>query len=452
MSTYSPLINPYLSLYAFFSAADGEETAYTWGNELAKHLDVSLHHPDDPDPDPTQNVCSIYRQHDAWVVYASVDKTEAHTQTIWQELSVTMFGANHSAWQELNQRVLGSPSPPRSHLFWGITLIFGADVAALPSDSVVKNWLQAIPLPAPEAHSPQRLIPSEQPWGMIWQLANQSDPIQQSTQIYTILALDSHAEEANNLLFAINHYDRVELSLHKCYQQLQQYEQNRDQLYHRLDELDAALETLLEQTPPKQEALTTFSTQYVEFTKWNSQILELQNTVTINGTNYDQTAKKLNLFRPQEQIFSTHLQQLKTGYRQLQADRTYYNAANERFNTGLQAVRADLELRLLKAEQQSTENWRITQQHEGEKERKEAKREKQRDLLLVLISILLALSQIWPLVDKFLELLEPQYTGLLEIRFLTIIAFLAVLLSILIGIWIGLSDWSWLWGDNSINE
>lgn len=387
MSTYSPLINPYLSLYAFFSAADGKETAHKWANQLAKHLDVPLHHPGDPDPDPTQNVCSIYRQHDAWVVYASVDKTEAHAQIVWQELSVTMFGANKSAWQELNQRVFGSPSPPRSHLFWGITLIFGADVAALPSDSVVKNWLDAIPLPSPEAHSPQRLIPSQQPWGMIWQLANQSDAIQQSTHIYTILAKAEQADEANNLLFAINHYDRIELSLHKCYQQLQQYEQNRNQLYHRLDELDAALETLLEQTQPKQEALTTFSTQYVEFTKWNSQILELQNTVGINSRNYHQTAKKLNLFRPQEQVFSTHNEQLRTGYRQLQADRTYYNAANERFSTGLQAVRADLELRLLKAEQESTEQWRISQQDAKEKERKEAKREKQRDLLLVLITL-----------------------------------------------------------------
>lgn len=420
MSIHHPLHNPYLSLYAFFSGQKGEQAAHDWGERLASHLGVPLHDDDGSQIDPSQHVCLIYREHDAWVVYASADMQGAYPLTAWQELSEIIFGAESAAWQTLNEQVWGDDWQARANLFWGVTVFFGAEVTSLgyrqqpllsanpltslwrigvklaqlaqkllrsspqALDLQPERWLGQLPL-LPESKVLSPTLSSQQPWGTLWHLARPSGDMVPSVHIYVVLSTPEQANQVDEILFRRSNIDRVELSLHKSYHQLRQYELGRDELQVRISGLDTALENLLQNSPPEQNKLMAFSTEYVKFAKWASEITELQNTVTINSNNYQKTARRLALLRQEDEVFKRHLQQLKDDQAQLQADKTYFDAATERLGIGLQTIRADLELRLV------------------EKERTEAGRETQRNLLLGRIGILLGLTQIWPILHDQMD-------------------------------------------------
>lgn len=388
MSEQLLFIDPYISLYAFFNAKSGEELAHNWGKILSVLLKVPLHVPNAPEPEPDKNICSIYQQHDAWIVYASVDQIGSYSLTVWDDLRRTLFN-DEDIWSGLNQTLLQQQWTERGNIFWGMSIFFGANVKSIPEEEMINDWLANLPLP-PESSFPKLSCPLYRPqWGRMWQLDNRQKNISQSPHVYAVLAIEEHASKAENLIFKKNHIDRIELSLHKSYQQLQHYESFRDTLYDDLGKLDEQLQELIETESVQHKALTDFSIQYVTFSKLSTQVLELQNTVKINTTNYDQTANMFNLLEKKDNIFDRHLLHLHAGYQQLKADYIYYEAGLRRFETGLQAIRADLELSLV------------------EQERKEANRERKRNLIFTAIGLVLGLTQIWPIVDKCYEI-QPQ--------------------------------------------
>lgn len=465
MSGDFPLKNPYLSLYAFFSRKKGERAARAWGGQLATRLGVRLRAPDDPDIDPSQNLCFIYRLRDAWIVYASVDREGEYAPAVWQELGEIMFGVAGAAWQIGAYPGGAAPSGSESQawwrVFWGVSVLFGAEVTRLPSQEEAGAYLEAIPL-LPNSQALDPIASSEQAWGTVWQLAGYSNQMQHSPHLYAILSTHKQAEALNEILFTKNHYDQMELSLQKCYHQLRQYEQGRDLLHTHIYDLDHALQAVLQSSPPKQEKLTGLSRQYVEFAKWSSEVSELQNTITINSSNYEQLGLQFNLFHEQDNVFEPQLKRLKHGQKQLDADKVYYNALVERVGTGLQAVRADLELRMVQVEQdaarewrhfmrkqsdlelrliegqqQATENWRALQRQNEERkedaqrrEQQEIEREKQRDLLLALIGIVLGATELWSLWQLFFEKIAwfPFDPLVADGLFLVVISLLTILL------------------------
>lgn len=402
MSKNLPFMNPYITLYTFFSLKDGAEIAHQWGYALASQLGVPLHDTDNPPLNPDDNVCFIYQQHDAWVVYASVDKKGDCPKSVWGVLSDILFG--HQDLEEaLNQGILWKRWATRTKSFWGMSIFFGSEIESLQEED---DWLETI-FPLYDL-SESNYLTSLQKWGLIWQIIDLPNLQQKPIHIYAALALKEHADEAEEIL--INQIDVVELSLHKSYQQLEHYEVHRPELYKRLDHLDEELEDLIQTEQPTREVLTAFSKEHFEFSKGSSNTLELQNTVNINRENYRETAEELDLFGSQDEIFTAHSKQLRTGCEQLKADQIYYEAALRRFETGLQAVRANLELLLV------------------EQEQSDAKRDKKRDFILALIGVALSATQIWPILDKWYELHETIPLSFLSTRLYIILGTLAIIM------------------------
>ncbi len=418
MSKNLPFIDPYITLYMFFSLKHGKNVAYQWGHVLASQLGVRLHDVDNPPLNSDENVCFIYPQHDAWVVYASVDKKGDCPKSVWGVLSDILFG--HQDFEEtLSKGALWRRWTTRTKSFWGMSLFFGAEIESLQEED---DWLETIfPL---YNFSESNCLTSLQKWGLIWQITDLLNLEQKPIHIYAVLALKEYAKEAEDIL--INQIDIVELSLHKSYQQLEHYEAHRKTLYDLLDYLDRQLEELIEAEQPRRDVLTAFSKEHFEFSKLSSNTLELQNTVDINRKNYHRTAKELGLFGTQDEIFSAHSKQLRTGYDQLQADQIYYKAALQRFETGLQAVRANLELLLV------------------EQEQTDAKRDKQRDSILALIGLLLGVAQLWPIADTVLDLLNPNSLDSWQVMRLGINVACLNGVVILLALLIGLGVYSWV--------
>ncbi|MDM8526847.1 hypothetical protein QUF58_01435 [Anaerolineales bacterium HSG24] len=395
------LNNPCLSLYGFFRREidkEGQEikdsTARRWGEALANRLEVVLRDEhDQTPPEPDQNLCQIYHHHDTTIVYASVDQKESQPLTAWQTIGQTLLKNDWADWVSFNQQLLGD-WPKRSDNYWGMSLIFTAEVSTmlidglsvtslLPMLETAETSLESLESPL-ESLLESPLL-SAQPWGKAWQLTETEEPF----RIWAVLVEDTAdlIHLADKVLFTQGYVDMLSLSLHKSYQQWHQYESERNGLQGLIKKLDISLKQLLKDEHPQRQQLTRVSNRYVDFVDLASRVAALRNTIFINSTNYEQLCQNLKLdVTPQDDMFAIHQRQLAHYLLQLDADRAYYEAAMQRFDTGLQTVRANLELILVEQEQQA------------------AQKEKRRDLFLVLIGLWIGVTEICGILDTVLEL------------------------------------------------
>ena len=362
------------------------------------------------------------------MLYVSVDVQAAEPVTVWQELSTTLFGMNRSLWQTLHEQIRQESPETPSKRFWGSSLFFGTEVS-----------LEKVDTQAMEPYLPQllgwtddvKVKSSTQPWGKLWQLNEASNQALESDHLYVVLKESPLTNEADEF-FQFGIIDQLELSLHKAYHHLRQHELGRKTLYQLIPELDAVLKRLLRQENPTKAHLSALARQYAKYVDWISQVAALQQTVAINRHNYDYLADEFCLLRETDRVYRSHTRQLKRGLSQLEADQVYYEAAQKRLDTGLQTVRAELELQLVIAghkaadEREQTriqrEQEREKEQQEREREKREAQtrrdeeqdtrerekeeieaREKEHDLLLAWIGFWLGMTQVWPIIQEIIE-------------------------------------------------
>lgn len=414
MSEQHPIISPYLSWYVYFSNYDGQQPAREWGERLAAHLGVPLH-TDYDDIDASQHICYLYPLPDTWVLYVSVDMQGPQPLTAWQELSSTLFGQDRQLWQALYQQIReASPQTPSRH-FWGSTLLFGAEPSSASFDA--EQWQGLMPLLLGWGNQ-VRLKRSVEPWGNVWQLTGLYDDFIETAHIYAVL---TESDSQASYFFEFGKLDQLELSLHKAYHHINQHRIGRKRLYSLMPELDAQLKKLLDKAIPTQQSLSTLSKQYLNYVDWISQVAQLRQTVAINSDNYRYIAEEFRLLRQTDEIFKDHSQKLKRGMAQLDADRVYYEAGQRRLDTGLQTLRAELELQLVTAQHKAAEE-REQARQEREREREKAQkraeaerearekenerqeeRENERNQLLTWIGIGLGLTQLWPITERILE-------------------------------------------------
>jgi hypothetical protein len=130
-------------------------------------------------------------------------------------------------------------------------------------------------------------------------------------------------------------------------------------------------------------------------------------TIAINQNNFQQVATDLKLLQPDDHVFNHHQERLRHALYQVTVDKTYYDAAKERVDTGLQTLRADLEF------------------SEAERERgreiAEAQRENRRNWILGLIGVILGLAQIWPILHDMAGW-PPTLLQLADALFVVIVA------------------------------
>ncbi|MDM8532445.1 hypothetical protein QUF63_14825 [Anaerolineales bacterium HSG25] len=225
------LIKPYISLYAFFNGElpGGENLAKQWQSRLTPILS-------EIDPD---YACESELQRKVWVVYGSVDVTEAerYPMTVWSDMSQQLFG---DEWQTFNRQVIGADWYQRTDLYWGLTVILGAALPIEQPSFTLTNWdwLADLTLPLPDVDGLtdglEAALVSQQRWGKLWQLNNETAQLEEYLHLYLALSPDGPlSEQAEGLIFGSERLTLVEMSLHKAYRQLQLYERGRA-TFHRV--------------------------------------------------------------------------------------------------------------------------------------------------------------------------------------------------------------------------
>ncbi|GEM_PF-4720043 len=377
--------NPCLSVYLFFSGKEGQAEAQTLQDKLKTRLNQNSH----IDPAP---VCRQYERHDTLVLYVSFEQKNDVPQT-WQPLKSGLID-------------LLPMQRKRDKFFWGMSLLYSAEVDSLNFDTTA---LQNEVFP-----NAKEVSISTKVWGTFWQL---SDEPKDSPHIYMVLIEDKVA--GDKVLFSEKAIDVPELSLHKCYQDIDQHETNRAQLHELVRDIDGKLETLLNDSAPARQSLTNVSKSYVQFAKWASQLAALQNTVKINQSNYERFAKHFGLLSNEDgaDLFVKHQRRIQQGLDQIEADNKYAEAAMQRFSNALETARANYELVTMEQETQS------------------ARRERWRDVVLGFIGIVLGLTQVCPLAAEIVKVKFPTAEFAFNLFSFTIITtFLCIFGIVLVGL------------------
>lgn len=386
--------DPYLVLYAFFNREDGWAEARDYHQEMRQRLQISSPSDDasgfNRDLDSRRRVY-VYSQENAGVVYLSLDVGGKQHPKTWSRLNEIALGRD---WLEC----------PQGDKIWGSSIFFGATVESLPlTDRQVNSLLAEIPLPL--IHQPNRPTPaySQQKWGDVWLLASRLILKENHPQVYLILSTPEQEATLNQVLPPPNSFDLIELSLHKICNQLEIYRQHRPDWNRHSYQLDADFKEILTELRQKQSVdrakLSDLSTPYVDFVGWTTKIAALRQTVEINAANYQQTISKLRLATPEDTIFNVFKQQFEREVNQLKHDLAYDEITVQRIRAGLETIRADLELKLVEAEYQTAQEWRKTRVQNEVREKKEAGKERQRDLLIAFIGLILGITQVWPIIQ-----------------------------------------------------
>lgn len=446
-----PIKDPYLLLYAFFN---DKEVAEKWGTALVDGINLSQ--PADATislrqgsarneaSPPGMPLCELYQPNDSgdiWIVNASLDVPQpdkVQSLAIWPAFAEKIFGQPASdaqdsfkRWQPISQALPSKDWRKRDDTFLGISLLFVAESQAqilLPARQQALFWWQdayqklwrwwqevqtvelrqaeeaitrintLLSLPGGATGSSYR--PSAQKWGVLWQRIEQFEPVDArlSPHLYVVLTNPQQSEVCRELLLRNNHFNLIELSLHKAYQQIGQNEAVHEQLKVLNQQLNKTLETFHTLPEPTAALLQQLATQYYQLEYTASRIADVHTTVSINLGNYEQTAKFQNLFHAHDNVFSQHLKRMQEGQHQLKVDQQYYQSAAHRAKTGLESGQATLDAALLKVERHKNE---LSQR---------------RDIIIAVIGVIIGIAQIWPLADKALELWKPKSLPVLTFR------------------------------------
>ena len=392
--TNNLLQQPSLGLFIYFDRENGETTAQLWFDKMCRKLEIDTENQTETndrkigklDDDTKLHQVVLYPLRDSLVVYVTILLKQDQPVEVWNKFCKKTMGETWQTWQQLRTE----------QTFWGLSLFFVGMVESLSLSMPDKASQQACLDQIPPIGQKKRTMLDKYAWGNLWQVSGTTDDLSQRfPQVYEVLFL---AEQAPQIQPHLINFGRsslffIEMNLHKAYHQLAQFYQLRSTRNDEQEALEKELQTLLQKTSQPQaidphsnleSELNRLWGQYVVINKYTTHIMELARTLKSNARNYRQTSERLGLLSS-GLIFQNHLERLDLAQEQLDADKVYYEATLKRFEVGLQTVRTNLEI--------SRER----------RQRSEDKRAENLNLLLTIIGVLLALTQLYPITQDLMD-------------------------------------------------
>lgn len=418
--------DPYIGLYAFFITKSSKEmvkVANQWGEDIKGRLNIPIFQDDGISYQNTtlQSRVDIYSyDEDCRVVYVILKKEGTYDINVWNDLSTSLLGnkwelrpfgkvddlLSHELHGELYNRICNEELSEslleilnfkvkakelsastyqeflKRRLFFGCTVFLGAEQI----EGGIEGCLENIKLPfLSQSTNPPVRISKGHAWGDLYQLSwRQAGKAKYYPQVYAILSTSEQIKNNVPPIYSARNFDRIELSLHKCYYYIEFYHRSLTSSENPLEiDLKNTLKNIKSQLePPTPEKLVNLSNTYIDFFRKLSYTTIAKTNLETNKTNLETNLIRVGFQPTSDAIYVGHINRIERMITQIDTDIIQEKIINEQLTVQLDTLNTTSQLLV-------------------------ETRERIRDKKLAWIGIGLGLVQAWQIIQGILKVIIP---------------------------------------------